>query len=220
MTAHIAAGLIALIAGVVALSAGKGGALHRGGGLVFVGTMGVMAATGAALAAFVPERLSVVAGGLTLYLVVTGLLTVRPPPQQDRSIHWVALGLGAGVALLSFTFGVEALGREGGRLDGFPAPLYFLVGSVAALAAAGDVLMLRSPLQNPRRRIARHLWRMCFALFIAVASFFLGQAQVFPAALRHFALLSVPVLAVPVLAVPGIMVYWLVRVLRGRVEGP
>ena len=57
------------------------------------------------------------------------------------------------------------------------------------------------------RRLARHLWRMCFALFIAAASFFLGQADEFPEPLRIPALLALPVLAV-LLA----MLYWLWRV--------
>jgi hypothetical protein len=48
---------------------------------------------------------------------------------------------------------------------------------------------------------------MCVALFIAAASFFLGQPQVFPAALRGSALLLLPEVAVL-----GSMIYWLVRV--------
>ena len=207
MTAHVVGGLVALLAAVIALATEKGGALHRGSGHAFVVAMVVMAATGAALAAFVPERLSVVAGALTLYLVITALLTVRPPPTEDRVIHWVALGFGAFIALLSFSFGVEALTRGGGELDGFPAPLYFMFGAVAAMAAIGDLVALRSPPPAPRR-LARHLWRMCFALFITTASLFLGQAQVFPAPVRHFALLAIPVIAVLL-----VMTYWLVRVL-------
>lgn len=208
MTAHVIGGLVALVAAMVALTTQKGGALHRGSGLVFVAAMVVMAATGAALAAFIPERLFVVAGGLTLYLVVTALLTVRPPPADDRTIHWVALGFGAFVALLSFTFGVEALTLGDGALDGFPAVLYFIVGAVASLAALGDLIALRSSPPAPRWRIARHLWRMCFALFITTASLFLGQAQVFPEVIRHFGLLAIP--AIAVLLVMG---YWLLRVL-------
>jgi hypothetical protein len=52
---------------------------------------------------------------------------------------------------------------------------------------------------------------MCFALFIATMAFFLGQANVFPKALRIPALLAVPVLAVLLC-----MLYWLWRVhIRG-----
>ena len=55
--------------------------------------------------------------------------------------------------------------------------------------------------------LRRHLWRMCFALFIAALSFFIGQARVFPKPVRIF-----PLLALPVLAVLVTMLYWLWRV--------
>lgn len=207
MTAHLLGGVIALIAALVALLAEKGGGLHRGSGRVFVAAMVVMAVTGAALAAFVPERLLVVTGGLTLYLVVTALLTVRPPPENDRSIHQVALAVGAAVALLGLTFGAEAWASEQRELDGYPAGLYWLLGAIAAVAALADLHRLRSHPLTGGQRIGRHVWRMGMALALATAAFFLGQAQVFPEALRHGALLSLPVIAV--LAVTG---YWFLRV--------
>lgn len=48
---------------------------------------------------------------------------------------------------------------------------------------------------------------MGLAMWIATASFFLGQAQVFPEPLRRIALL-----VAPVLVVAAIVVYWAVRV--------
>jgi hypothetical protein len=57
------------------------------------------------------------------------------------------------------------------------------------------------------QRIARHLWRMCFALFIAAASIFLARQQIFPAFLRKtgalFLLSFLPLI---------LMIFWLVRV--------
>jgi hypothetical protein len=47
---------------------------------------------------------------------------------------------------------------------------------------------------------------MCFALFFAAGSFFLGQAEVFPEPLRRSGLL-----AVPVVLVLALMFYWLAR---------
>jgi hypothetical protein len=56
-------------------------------------------------------------------------------------------------------------------------------------------------------RIVRHLWRMCFGLFIATGSLFLGQQQVFPAFLRKTNVLFVPAL-LPLLS----LIFWLFRV--------
>jgi hypothetical protein len=49
---------------------------------------------------------------------------------------------------------------------------------------------------------------MCFALFLAAISLFIGQSQAFPEPLRNSGLLPIPVLLVLLL-----MFYWLVRVL-------
>jgi len=51
------------------------------------------------------------------------------------------------------------------------------MGSVCLLAAAGDVRMLVRGGVAGTKRIARHLWRMCFGLFIASGSFFLGPSN-------------------------------------------
>jgi hypothetical protein len=58
------------------------------------------------------------------------------------------------------------------------------------------------------KRIARHLWRMCFAWFIASSSIFLARPHLFPAVMRKTGalyLLSV----LPLI----LMIFWLIRVL-------
>ena len=185
---HVAAGLIAIASGAVALYALKGSWLHRQSGSIFVYSMLVMSGLGAAMAVLRSQRLNVVAGGLTFYLVATGLLAVR------RRIRW----LDAGAMLVAVAIAIVGLMS--------PASSFF--GAVALLAAVGDVRLIRAgDLQGPRR-LARHLWRMCFAMFVATGSFFLGQAEVFPEPIR-----IVPLLALPVLLVAGLMLYWLARVL-------
>jgi hypothetical protein len=67
--------------------------------------------------------------------------------------------------------------------------------------------VLRSGALTRAARLARHLWRMSFALLIATMSFFLGQAKGIPSPIRIPALLALPVLAVLVT-----MLYWLWRV--------
>ena len=53
----------------------------------------------------------------------------------------------------------------------------FFMGSIMLLAGAGDVRMLVRGGVFGAKRIARHLWRMCFGLFIAAGSFFLGPSN-------------------------------------------
>lgn len=204
---HIVAGSIALVAGAVALYALKGAKLHRKSGMLFVFTMLGMSFTGAVMAALKPEALSVIAGALTFYLVATGLLTLRRV-SENRWIDLTAMLMAMAIGITSFHFGNQALHDSTGTKDGFPAPAYFVFAAVALLAALLDARMLLARGVKGPHRLARHLWRMCFAMLIATASFFLGQSQVIPEPMRKLALLVTPVALVLLL-----MLYWVGRVL-------
>jgi hypothetical protein len=205
---HILAGALGLLFGYVTLYAAKGGTLHRKSGMLFVYAMLTMSIGGIAIAAGrdAAPALNIPAGLLAFYLVITGLATVRPPAAGSRWLNLGAMLLALAVSLTNLTFGFEAL-ASGGTRNGMPAFPFFMFGAVGLLAGAGDLRVIRSGPLRDAPRLARHLWRMCFALFIAAGSFFLGQADEFPEALRIPALLALPVLAVVVT-----MLYWLWRV--------
>ena len=83
----------------------------------------------------------------------------------------------------------------------------FVLAGLSLLAGLGDLnAALRGKL-TAAQRIRRHLWRMCFAFFIATGSFFLGQQDILPAAVR-----GSPVLFVLGFAPFGLMAFWLVRI--------
>ena len=69
-----------------------------------------------------------------------------------------------------------------------------------------DLNAVRRRVLTPVQRIARHLWRMCFAFFIATGSFFLGQQDVLPAALHRS-----PILFMLAFAPFAVMAFWLVK---------
>ncbi|MBA8886803.1 putative membrane protein [Dokdonella fugitiva] len=207
---HIIAGLLALVAGAVALYATKGSPLHRRSGWMFAVAMATMTTTAAVIAQFFsPNRVNVVAAVLTFYLVATGVLAVRRTVPQMRlratGLMLVAVAVGAHALAL----GAEALSSTTHRVDGIPAPPLFMFGTVALLAAFGDLRMLQAGRIEGARRLARHLWRMSYAMWIATTSAFLGQAKFIPEPLR-----KLPLLVAPVLLVLAVMVYWLVKVHR------
>lgn len=199
-----------MIAGAVAVYASKGGRLHRDSGKVFVYTMLAMSGTGAFLASLKPERVSVVAGMLALYLVATSLLTVWDKWPPIKRWNYAAAAFGMCVVVLGSLFGLIGIREPEWEIDRQPAVVAFVFGGVALLGVIGDVQMIRKGIKGPPR-IVRHLWRMCFALWIAVTSFFLGQAQVFPAPVRRF-----PILVTPVLVVALVLIYWWIRVRLGK----
>src|SRR2546423_3941182 len=87
--------------------------------------------------------------------------------------------------------------------------------TVCLLAAIGDARTIRAGGLRGPRRLARHLWRMCFALFIATGSFFIGQMKFVPAPIRF-----VPLLFALGVAPLFVLLYWMWRVrLRRRLTG-
>lgn len=212
---HIVAGVTGIVAGFVALYALKGAKLHRKSGMVFVYAILTLAITGVVMAAMKHQIGNVVGGSLTFYLVATGLLTVRP---RDDKPHWadaLAVVIALAVCALAIRFGLDALNSPTGTIDGEPAAPGFVFAGIALLAAAGDVRMMFARGLHGTQRLIRHLWRMCFAMFIVTGSFFLGQAKVFPKPIRIF-----PLLAIPVVLVLVLLVYWLVRVWFTRWQPP
>ena len=204
---HIGGGTVGLISGAVALAVRKGGRLHSLAGRVFVGAMLTMAGIGATVAPFMGDRVSTVAGLMTLYLLISAWLTVKRRPGQIGRIEPFAALVPLGVALAGMTFIIMASKDPSGTIDGQPPSAFYVFVIVGAIAAAADLkLVLRHGIAGPER-LARHLWRMCTALFVAAGSLFLGQPQVFPAAIRHSSLMFVPALTPLVL-----LVFWMVRI--------
>jgi uncharacterized membrane protein len=206
---HIIAGALSLIAGAVALFAAKGSWLHRKSGLTFVIAMLVMTVS-AVIAATTdrPNPGNVVAGTLTFYLVATSLLTIRQDiPQLRALLMLTAFAVGvAGTAV-----GFAAMQHPDGEIDGIPGPPLLMFAMVAIIGGIGDFRLLRRGGIDGKRRIARHLWRMTYALWIATTSFFIGQAKFIPETLRHWELL-----VIPPLLVLGMLIYWMIRVLLGK----
>jgi uncharacterized membrane protein len=207
LSVHITAGLVGIVSGATALLFRKGSHLHRKAGNWFFIAMLTMSAIGACIAPFLPDRTSSVAGAFAFYLVVTAWITVRRKAGSVGHIELGALLFALGIAATGLALGLSAANSPTHLLDGKPFQGAFVFAAAAALAAAGDLrLILRGGISGVQR-IARHLWRMCVALFIATGSFFLGQPKVFPASVRGSFILFVPEIAVL-----GLLIFWLIRV--------
>ena len=207
MAIHIAGGLLAIPAGTVAATARKGGRLHARAGTLFLGSMLVLGISGAILEPFsTPEPGSPLVGVFVCYFVLTGWMAAR---RRDGRTGWfeiaacaVALGIGALAAWGGFTGNVAAPDGVG--------PMYVAAG-LCVLAGLSDLRAALLKRLTPPQRIARHLWRMSFAFFIATGSFFLGQQDVLPAAVR-----GSPFLFVLAFAPFAVMAFWLTRVRLGK----
>jgi hypothetical protein len=206
---HVFAGALAILSGLLALYVAKGSLVHRKSGTVFVCAMLVMSLSGAIIAVGREGAgVNIPAGLVTAYLVVTALLTVRPPSERSRLVERAAMVAAIALSvgcLVSATISIV-------RGDvGFLIPIV-MFGLVALLAGVGDHRMLRAGGYRGSERLRRHLWRMCTALFIAAGSFFLGPVRRIPEPLRIVPLRLIPLLVLVTMA------YWLWRHRRKRIS--
>jgi hypothetical protein len=103
--------------------------------------------------------------------------------------------------------GLRAADSLADQSNGAPLAGYFILASFGAFAAALDLKVILRGGISDTQRIARHPWRMCFALLFTSAFFFLGQQKVMPAFMQ-----GSPVLFVPALAPLVLMEFCLFRV--------
>jgi len=214
---HIAAGGLAIVLGAVALIVKKGGTIHRRSGLLFVYAMLVMGTT-ASVMGFLksPTDPNVRAGFMVAYFVITALTTVRSVTPWSGRMNVVALTIALVLASFGIVGGVRIFNLPGRTYNGIPFFAPLIIGAVLTLAAIGDVRIMRSGMPQGGRRLARHLWRMCFALFIAAGSFFSIRSRV--AKVLPEPLTTGPMRSLPIVLLFGAMSYWLWRVRARRID--
>jgi hypothetical protein len=207
--AHIAGGIIALFAGLAAAVVRKGGRLHARAGTWFFVSMLFIGVTATILAWLQVEPDLGLGGVLTCYFVATSWVTAR---RRDGTTGWfeiVACVLALGAAALIIWAGLAGTATTPAGVG----PLFAFAG-VCLVAGLLDLnAILRTKLTGAQR-ISRHLWRMCFAFFIATGSFFIGQQDAMPQAVR-----GSPVLFALGFAPLALMLFWLVRVRFSKMIG-
>lgn len=206
---HICGGTLGMLSGFAAAFLRKGSRQHAISGSIFVVSMLTMATAGTWLAIMKSQPGNILGGTLTFYLVATAWATARRTGENVAPgiLDWGALLVISTIAAVELTCGIEAAMSPTGLKYDYPPGPYFMMGTVAVLAAVGDIRMLLRRGIAGTQRIARHLWRMCFALFIAAGSIFLARQQLFPTFMHKTGMLYVLSFLPLVL-----MIFWLIRV--------
>ncbi len=186
---HIAAASLAAVAGAMLLA--KGSAAHRAAGRWFVLCMVVMGIAAAPLAWRAGVYLDTFTGLMVAYLVLSSWASLnRVNRTRDRAITAFGACVGLGLVLVE----VHSLSNGFTRPD-VPPGAGFVFAAITALAVFGDGLRLGGRVATRPARLVRHLWRMCFAFFMATGSFFLARAHLFPEAIQQSGVLYVLALA-------------------------
>jgi len=208
---HIAGGLLALVSGAVAFAVRKGGSTHVAAGTGFCVSMLVLGVTASMLAPFKSPPDSPLGGIMVCYFVATAWMTARRRSGTPGRFEKIACATVLVIALAIIGSGFR-LALSPTAPSGPPGPFaLFAVGGICLLAGLLDLRFIVRGKLSARQRIARHVWRMCFAFFIATGSFFLGQQDVLPQAVR-----GSPILFVLAFAPFALMLFWLVRVRFSR----
>jgi uncharacterized membrane protein len=199
---HICGGIAGLLSGAVAMIFRKGSRRHAISGKVFVISMLALGASGATLAVMKHQPTNIAGGILTCYLVATAWSTARHGDGETNWFDWGAVIVPLAVAAAFVFYGFKP------RLPGDPpAAVYFVTAFINLLFAAGDIRMLVAHGFSGTKRLARHLVRMCFALFVASGSLFIARPHLFPVFMRTTGMLLI-LGYLPLM----LMVSWLFRV--------
>jgi uncharacterized membrane protein len=208
MIVHVSAGGVGIVSGAAALSFRKGGRPHRAFGSVFSISMLITAVFATYLAAVVPHHGGNIGGGVfTLYLVATAWMTVRRKEGTIGGFEICTFLVALAAAIAAAIYSVAATDNPALQPDGTPLFALYVFAAVAALAATLDLTVILRHGISGTQRIARHVWRMCVALFVGTGSFFIGQQKVMPA-FTH----GSPILLALGFAPLVLMVFWLFRV--------
>jgi uncharacterized membrane protein len=205
---HITAGGLAIVSGTAAIFVRKGERLHRIFGTMFVLCMFIMAAAATYMAVRIPEPTNILAGTFAFYLVASAWMTIKRKAGTVGLFEYGALFVIAGAGIVGVVFAAQVLASGKSMFEGVPPPMaYFIFVFLAALAAAFDLKVILKGGIYGVSRIARHLWRMCVAFFIATGSFFLGQQKIMPSWMH-----GSPILLGLALAPLIVMAFWLIRI--------
>ena len=210
---HVGGGATGIVSGWVAILARKGGRLHRVAGTVFFVAMLTMTGIATIVAPMLDadQWVNTTMAVFTFYLTATAWATVQRRAGEVGRFERAAAVVPVGVAAVGLWLAwVSAqTGAAGANAPVFPFAI------IAALAAVCDVRMIRRGGISGAPRVARHLWRMTLALFVATGSFFLGQQKFLPEAMQGTFIPAVPVLGVVVL-----LAFWMLRVRLPRRPRP
>jgi hypothetical protein len=200
MWIHIAGGSAAILAGALAVAARKGGRVHASAGTWFAVSMLLLGVTASILGRMKEDPDSGLGGLITCYFVLTSWVTARRRDGPTGKFEIFACMAAFGTAALMVWGGIMGATTPAG------AGPVFAIAAACLLAGLGDLKTILRRMLTPVQRLSRHLWRMCFAFFIATGSFFLGQQDVLPRSVR-----GSPILFVLAFAPFGIMLFWLAR---------
>ena len=195
---HVAAGAIALLAGLVAAVTEKGGRRHVHAGRTYVASMAVVVTTALPLAAVDADYFLFSIAVFSGYLVFTGwrvLAGKRPKPGAAAPADWAA-------NLTMFGFGLAMLGLGAADLlaGDILGTALIVFGAIGLALAGSQVRSIYRPPEDPREWISKHIVFMGGGYIATVTAAVTVNLVMLPPVLRWVGptLIGTPLIAVAV----------------------
>ena len=181
---HIAAGFLALFAGLGAILTEKGGRRHRRFGRVYVGSMAFVSGSALLLFGLAPttdrQFLALIAV-FSFYFVFSGyrVLSRKRPADEPAALDWTAAGL-----LCLAGLGLLAMGGFELRAGSSFGTVLVVFGAISAVFGVRDLRAFRTGESDPRAWFFEHLTRMSAGYIATVTAFSTVNFLFLPTVLR------------------------------------
>lgn len=153
--AHFLVGCASIIAGFVAFAAPKGRRVHRTAGLIFLGSMLILCASGLWMSLTRQIPFTVFLSWIAAHAVISGWAAANHGAVA-RSITRFAAFSSFAFVLSALVAGVMAGHATGGALNGLPPMAFFGLAGFALLLAVFDLAFSRATVISSARRFSRH----------------------------------------------------------------
>ncbi len=202
---HFPTGSVALFAAIAAFYFPKGSAKHKKAGRVFTIAMLIMLISGGIAGALKGSPEDVFLAALVIYTVFTAWLAVHHRQPEIGLLEYLALAY-------IVIFGLAALSIDP-EWDAVTEPGVFIFNAILALIfAVGDVRNILCKDMKQSHRLARHIWRISFSVLWAALAFVDKIIKMLDSNIEQMPYLA----ALPAILVLCILVYWLLRIYKGR----
>ena len=194
---HLVAGVLAVVGGSASMLLPKGRALHKLAGKVFFYTMLGLCFSGVYLTFVRSLQFTFFLAIFSLYLLLTGWYAMARKGSNvtlfDKAGFYAINAIGISTLITSI-LGWFLNWHYPPSEPSYPS--YLILVAFSALLAYRDyqLIIAKTPVRS--KLLVRHLWRMHFALLIAITIFFGGNSNILPEAFRTDLILMLPMLTV------------------------
>lgn len=179
---HVAAGVVALVAGLAAMATEKGGPRHRRAGRTYVVAMAVVVTTAVPLALVEGNYFLFAIAVFSGYLVLVGYRVIarkRPTPGEAATVDWVAH-----LGMVVTGVGMVALGGYD-LATGDPLGTVLVVFGVIGLAlSVRELRSIYRPPDRPRAWFYRHIVFVAGAYIATVTAAVTVNLETLPPVVR------------------------------------